>query len=328
MMFGKFHCLPHPLRLSYILLFIISLSLDFIPSMQISFNYSNFKKHVSADRGLCGLEADGQICLYGDAYLNPRGEIAVDSNHWHVDYLYYWSAAVYSEPMIFWNRQNIKIANFNSEFSFLVVSSKDIETGSFSFFMSDFPYSHSEDEYLGFFGSFLTIEFNFESKAIDNQVGIHVNSVDSKRTKSIPFEFTEGSTVRVDYDSINSNLSISVQHKDSTIFLSHVVQLKTILPENVSVGFIGKTNSTDNEYIISSWSFLSTSINDLEEPDSPYQQSKSNLKFSLLSFIIGLAAGTILLISLIGGILCQFLYYWNYTTLARVEEEDDRKVKQ
>ncbi|KMZ66634.1 putative Kinase [Zostera marina] len=264
----------------------------------------NFRKHVPVYRELCGIEADGQICMNGNAYLNDPGKISIDANYWGVDHRDYWGAAVYSEPMYLWNRETIKkIANFTSEFSFRVTSNKDIEAASFSFFMSDFPYFYYEEEYLGFSNSFLTVEFNFESKAINNQVGIHVNSADSKRSKVIPFEFTEGSTVRVNYDSINSNLSVSVHHKDSTIFLSHVVQLKTILPENVSVGFIGK-NCTDVKFIISSWSFLSTSINDLEEPaDSPYQQSKSKSNFSLLSFIIGLAAGTLLLISLFGGIL-------------------------
>ena len=115
-----------------------------------------------------------------------------------------------------------------------------------------------------------------------NHVGIDVNSIVSDVNVTWNGSFSNTANAWVSYNSATKTLSVFLTFADNQVFngnssLSYIVDLMTVLPEWVSVGFSAATGVSIETHTILSWSFNSTS-----DPNDGNRKNK-------LALIIGLA---------------------------------------
>uniref|UniRef100_A0A0E0AX42 non-specific serine/threonine protein kinase n=1 Tax=Oryza glumipatula TaxID=40148 RepID=A0A0E0AX42_9ORYZ len=117
-------------------------------------------------------------------------------------------------------------------------------------------------------GRFVAVEFDtfpnseFDPTATYDHIGIDVNTIQSMKTKALKsFSLIGNMTAIVDYDSNSSILSVKLWINDTTTpyTLSSMVDLKTALPENVTIGFSAATGASVELHQLNSWYFNSRS---------------------------------------------------------------------
>lgn len=259
-MLGKVDCQLHLLLSLHIFLFIM-LSLGILPTMLDGFDYKYFSDSntIRISKYAECPEQMEKICVGDQAYFGENGELVLDSNE--VESRITMGIALYSKPIQLWNKHLNKTADFTTEFSFIISSTEYYPMGMLAFIMTSLP---SEAGFLtsnNFLVSILKKSNELGLKGFE--VGINIFSDKSELNysnyKALPIvdEMNPKGDVRIHYDSLNYNLQVFVDNKDlaSTIIFSHVVDLKTVLPENVSIGFIGVSNYTADLHKITSWSF-------------------------------------------------------------------------
>ncbi|KAM4108863.1 hypothetical protein ACB094_03G077600 [Castanea mollissima] len=129
----------------------------------------------------------------------------------------------------------------------------------------------------------------------NNHVGIDVNSIVSDVIVTWNGSMSNGSTANawVSYNSTTKNLSGFLTFADNPVFngnssLSYTVDLMTVLPEWVSVGFSATTGVSIETHTILSWSFNSTS--DPNDGNGKYKSDPNDgNRKNKLALIIGLA---------------------------------------
>nr|KYP42118.1 Agglutinin-2 [Cajanus cajan] len=183
--------------------------------------------------------------------------------------------ATYALPVRLWNSQTGKVARFNTTFSFEITYGFDLaETGDgISFFLAPFHSQmppHADGGYLGLLSpdtalrntdknQLVAVEFDMHPNSWDPAVphiGIDVNSIAS--VKTVPWKNVVGLLIvfaTVTYDPVSQNLSVAVRDGPTA---SLVIDLKSVLPEWVSVGFSGSTGKFTEVHDIHSWSFSSS----------------------------------------------------------------------
>ena len=99
----------------------------------------------------------------------------------------------------------------------------------------------------------------------DEHVGIDVNSVVSKAFVTLNSSIKSGTTATawISYDSTTKNLIVFLTYADNPVFsgnssLSYIVDLRTVLPEQVRDGFSAATCKLFKPHTILSWSFCSS----------------------------------------------------------------------
>ncbi|XP_061355248.1 lectin 11-like [Gastrolobium bilobum] len=190
-------------------------------------------------------------------------------------------------PIRLYDKSSGQVADFTTEFSF-VVNKKGRENhgDGFAFIIvtPDFEFPDPKESAGGFLGMF-TRETAFNSKhqevvlvefdtygdewdPVPNSqsphVGIDVSSIKSVVTAPWFNDITPDGivvTARIEYNSGAKKLSVSVTYPgnvplDSRLTLD--IDLTTILPEKVQIGFSGSTGDLVETHDILSWSFHST----------------------------------------------------------------------
>ncbi|KAL1290116.1 hypothetical protein AAHE18_20G106300 [Arachis hypogaea] len=182
--------------------------------------------------------------------------------------------ASYSSPVRLWD------AAFTTTFSFTVEPFlyKPFGDGIAFFiapFVSELP-KKSSGGYLGLFNAdtaldsyknqIVGVEFDSFSNAWDPNtahIGIDVNSIASVTTT--PWQPGNVASATIDYEPVSTNLSVYVRYSlvsnnvnGSSSSISFVIDLRTVLPEWVKVGFSGSTGQVVDVHRILSWSFNST----------------------------------------------------------------------
>ncbi|KAK4596701.1 hypothetical protein RGQ29_014650 [Quercus rubra] len=155
--------------------------------------------------------------------------------------------------------------------------------------------TNSAGGYLGLFSNesalnatenqIVAVEFDTYQNGGDpraNHVGIDVNSIVSDVNVTWNGSFSNTANAWVSYNSTTKTLSVFLTFADNPVFngnssLSYIVDLMTVLPEWVSVGFSAATGVSIETHTILSWSFNSTS-----DPNDGNRKNK-------LALIIGLA---------------------------------------
>ena len=189
----------------------------------------------------------------------------------------------YAIPVRLWNAKTGKLASFDTSFSFFVTLTPNGGDG-ISFFIAPFQSeipTNSGGGYLGLFSpdsansntsqnQIVAVEFDTFSNRWDPEgphIGIDINSISSVTT--VPWldrtkEAYKTVSATVTYEPVEQKLSVLVSYPGN-IFngssvsrsLSHVIDLKTVLPEWVSVGFSGATGDFIERHDILSWTFSS-----------------------------------------------------------------------
>ncbi|KAK7317695.1 hypothetical protein RJT34_02134 [Clitoria ternatea] len=184
--------------------------------------------------------------------------------------------ATYALPVRLWDSKTGKTANFTTTFSFVIQNDPNFLGDGISFFIAPFQSKIPKHSYGGYLGLFtpktalrntksnriVAVEFDTHPNEWDPpfaHVGIDVNSIAS--VVAVKWENHLGLitvSATVNYEAIGRNLIVTVSNNGLTTKLSHVIDLRTVLPEWVSVGFSGSTGQLIEVHKILSWTFSSS----------------------------------------------------------------------
>nr|C0HJX1.1 RecName: Full=Mannose/glucose-specific lectin; Short=CTL [Centrolobium tomentosum] len=186
---------------------------------------------------------------------------------------------LYSAQVRLWEKSTNRVANFQTQFSFFLESPLSNPADGIAFFIAPpdtaIP-SGSAGGLLGLFSpktaqnesanQVLAVEFDTFYAQNSNtwdpnypHIGIDVNSI--KSAKTVRWERREGVTlnVLVTYNPSTKTLDVVATYPDGQRYdLSVVVDVTTVLPEWVRVGFSAASGEQFQTHNLESWSFTST----------------------------------------------------------------------
>ncbi|QCD90741.1 Legume lectin [Vigna unguiculata] len=194
--------------------------------------------------------------------------------------------AAYFGPLHLSDAKTGKLADFDTEFSFVVnTHGASLHGDGFTFFLASVDFEFPDNSTGGFLGLFnqetafntslnqvVAVEFDSFANEWDPNfpqsdsphIGIDINSIRSVATAPWPLDIQQGSIgkARISYQSSAKILSVSVAYPDSstspnTAVLSYPVNLGSVLSEWVLIGFSGTTGDLVETHDILSWSFHS-----------------------------------------------------------------------
>ncbi|CAM8921956.1 unnamed protein product [Rhodiola kirilowii] len=241
-------------------------------SDSISFNFTRFSPN------------DREIAFSGDAF--PSGSVLEITKNQREGFLNgSVGRATYKRPVRLWDAKTQKLTDFSTHFSFNInaVNKTDYGYGDgLAFFLaperSIIP-PNSTGGWLGLVdpltafntsvNQFVAVEFDTYPNNWDprsDHVGINVNSIKSSDTvvwgSIMSNEITAGNAW-VTYDSTTHNLCVFLTYAENPVFsgdstLCKIIDLRTVLPETIIVGFSASTGSSFELHTILSWDFNSS----------------------------------------------------------------------
>ncbi|NP_001411553.1 putative concanavalin A-like lectin/glucanase domain, legume lectin [Medicago truncatula] len=190
--------------------------------------------------------------------------------------------ATHLTPIHIWDETSGELADFSTSFSFIVnTNGSRLHGDGFTFFLGplhfDLP-KNSSGGYLGLFNPetalipsqnpIVAIEFDSFTNGWDPaspsqypHIGIDVGSIDSRATVNWPLDFVQTNALgeaSINYNSESKRLSVFVAYPGSgknATGVSFVVDLRSVLPEWVRVGFSAATGELVETHDIINWSF-------------------------------------------------------------------------
>ncbi|OVA20888.1 Protein kinase domain [Macleaya cordata] len=305
-------------------------------SNSISFNYPSFQVN----------DYDKIKCV-NDSFLSQDKVLELTKNKVHSPLTGSVGRATYSEPLHLWDSKTRWLTDFSTHFSFEIEAVNQSMYGDgLSFFLapngSEVP-PNSAGGFLGLLSNetalsnsttnqIVAVEFDSFQNSWDpssDHVGINVNSIKSVEIKEWTSSIKTGSTANawVSYDSTTKNLSVFLTYAKNPVFdgnssVYHVVDLREVLPEWVSVGFSAATGDCIETHTIISWNFSSTT-----PPPPPIEKNNSTNSTSTPSPIkknnsreiddqgkkkskIGLVVGKVVGVGILGSGLGFVLFIW------------------
>ncbi|KAF3961228.1 hypothetical protein CMV_014138 [Castanea mollissima] len=316
----------------FIIYLMISIFLYLISpcATQISFNYSDFNdttkyKPVTPTRN--ATNSGSVIQLTPDEVDN-------------------WGRATYSEQMHLWDKNSGNVANFTSNFSFIIDSrGKYTYSDGLTFFLStpNFPDpSPTDGSGLGLVSrvqmaqpiflatnKFVAVEFDTFHNApwdpsyeVPEHVGININNMTSYNSTAWYCTIMQNRTysASINYDSSTQNFSVTFTGfaNDTTPIqqhLSSIINLTLLLPEWVEFGFSASTGLLSELHILTAWSFESTSP--LLNQQSPAPSVEKNKDEPNKKLVAGLSVGACILT------ICLVVLYPVYKKKWRPSEEEE-----
>ncbi|RZC81916.1 hypothetical protein C5167_044495 [Papaver somniferum] len=240
--------------------------------------------------------------------------------------------ATYSKPIQIWDANTKRVADFDTHFSFVIDTINDTNSShvdGITFFLMPYGSEISPDSgggYLGLMSSNVTQE-NFQISAVEfdtyedpwdpssDHVGIDINnSVISVSDESLYTNSMKNGAIAnasVSYNSTTKNLNVTLTYNHSSGSISaslyHNVDISSVLPENISVGFSAASTGTVFNYPkILSWEF-----------NSNFKKTKSGISSEL---VVGLIIGLDFFGCLIGFVI--FTWWRRKRRLARKSDLD------
>ncbi|XP_021754828.1 L-type lectin-domain containing receptor kinase IX.1-like [Chenopodium quinoa] len=222
--------------------------------------------------------------------------------------------ASYNQAVRLWDKSTNKTTNFTTHFSFdiaQIINNENYYGDGLAFFLAPFNVSadapgDSSGGCLGLIGGqsspgqscnvtstypFVAVEFDsfhnrwdpgFSGASSNDHVGINVNSVYSKANFTVTEGLKNRSTANawITYDSSTRNLSVYLSYDANPVFngdsnISYVIDLRSILPERVRVGFASATGANYELHNILSWDFNST-LEDVDISVTPPPQNNTS----------------------------------------------------
>ena len=295
---------------------------------QISFNYNDFSDTTK----------------YTPVNLTGTATISGSMIQLTPDELDIWGRATYSDQMHLWDKNSGVVANFTSNFSFIIDSQgKDTYSDGLTFFLStpDFPSpSKKYGPGLGLLSfepkedkdNFVAVEFDtFNNTELDpsypvrEHVGININSMKSRNSTPWYCTIMQNRTysASINYDSSTHNFSVTFTgfDNDSTPIqqhLSYTINLKVFLPEWVEFGFSASTGFVSELHFLTAWSFESTSPLMNQQPPAPSVEKNKDEPNKKL--VVGLSVGACILM------ICLVVLYRVYKKRWRPSEEEEELV--
>ncbi|XP_020216805.1 agglutinin-2 [Cajanus cajan] len=260
----------------FLMTFIFSLSLfTSVKSDSFAFNLPSF-------------EADAEnILLLADATTTNGVLRLTKTNRNGIPVKHSNGLAVFEGVVHLSDRKTGRVANFHTEFSFVVnTEGASLHGDGFAFFIASNEFEISTDSSGGFLGLYnqktafnpsknqiVAVEFDSFAnewdpnypKSDSPHIGIDINSIRSVVTAPWSIDVQPNGIIgkaRISYQSSSKILSVSVSYPNSPVdsnvtVLSYPVNLGAVLPERVIVGFAGATGDLVETHDILSWSFSS-----------------------------------------------------------------------
>ncbi|CAD6214820.1 unnamed protein product [Miscanthus lutarioriparius] len=248
------------------------------PVAALSFNYDSFSPEDRKD-----------IRVEGDAYISS-GWIEVTANRLSGIGHSTGRASYNARPMRLWDKDTGEVASFTTRFAFVIDPPGDhgIDnkgTGMAFFLAAAYPSSLPSGSYAYNIGltnqsadavaagdaRFVAVEFDTFNDTIAHDpndtydhVGIDVNSIRSVATQTLPsFTLIGNMSAEIRYHNLSSVLEMTLWLGDGrdtppSYNISHKVDLKSALPEDVSVGFSASTSTSIELHQLHSWHFSSS----------------------------------------------------------------------
>ncbi|VAH54924.1 unnamed protein product [Triticum turgidum subsp. durum] len=253
------------------------------PAVSLSFNYSTFTTEDLKD-----MKFEGDASFNGNAFF---GNIPMNANTYGVA-----SRASYNATALqLWDKMTGKVASFTTQFQFQITGD-DSSKGGMAFFLAGYPSSlpvgcppyslgltnQSADAVASGDSRFVSVEFgNFNNTIVSDpdtsydHIGLNVNSLRSVSTQTMPsFILNDTQTAEIEYDNVSSILAVTLwggYGQDQWSYnLNSKVDLKSVLPEQVSIGFSTTTLPEMSIYLYS-WYFNSS----LEPQPAPLPTPRS-----------------------------------------------------
>ncbi|XP_015892161.1 L-type lectin-domain containing receptor kinase IX.1-like [Ziziphus jujuba] len=227
---------------------------------------------------------------------------------------------LYFMDLKLWDKASGRVANFTTNFSFIVYSTNQAGKNGdgFAFFLAQPPFRipyftdgsriglMNEGGFASSSNPFVAVEFDtfpnrVDPQDMDEHVGINVNSMVSRKTTSWLCNITTWNVYNatVSYSSTTKNLSVSFTgYKDSVPVqqsLSDEIDLADYLPEMVTIGFSAANGKLTSRHILRSWSFRSEEV-----------PTRTN---SYTGLIVGLSIGVCAFIGVLS-LICLCLWKW------------------
>lgn len=214
--------------------------------------------------------------------------------------------ASYAIPVRLWEAQTQRLTDFTSHFSFSITGLDDKFGDGLTFFLAPFESTiplNSAGGYLALFDSksastnqsenqIVAVEFDTYQNEYDpspDHIGIDINSIVSVANVSWKSSIKDGRVANawVSYNSTTHNLSVYLTYDENPMFQSDLsslwyqVDLRTVLPEHVRVGFSAATGNWVEIHKVRSWTFQSNLL---------VTQTKDNSSSRTSWVVVGIAA--------------------------------------
>ncbi|KAF7005070.1 hypothetical protein CFC21_020217 [Triticum aestivum] len=271
----------------------IGMSSSTSSSMPLHTSYDHDKHKITCSLNSLWCSTDGNnIKIEGDASFNV-GWIDINANRHNGIEGSNGRAWYNAQPMLLWDKATGEVDSFTTRFTFAIVGDINNKGQGMAFFhtaQSSMPANcpsyilgltdQSPGELASGDSRFVAVEFDtFNNTDVPDpdtsydHIGIDVNSLVSMETLSLEsFDLMDNLTAEIEYDGVSSILNMTVWLGDDKYgrprgriyWLSFEVDLKSALPEQVSVGFSASTSTSAEVHQLHSWSFNSSL-----EPQAP-----------------------------------------------------------
>ncbi|CAL5074749.1 unnamed protein product [Urochloa decumbens] len=268
-----------------------SLSFDFDFSNSSTFTLTDFT--TAGDAGFHGTLFDLTANAYASGITFSVGRVA------------------YAHPVPLRDKATGQAASFTTAFSFAIsITDENNKGDGMAFFLAEYPSVLPPNSQGGALGlctgvcinkttgkdRFVAVEFDTYNHTWDpnltyDHAGIDVNSIASVANVSLPsFSLNGKMNARVDYNGSTGMMSVQLQFNPSDIFygamptynLSTKVDLASVLPEQVAIGFSAATGASIELHQLLSWSFsLVTPGSSSSTGASASSNSRTGLKVAL-----------------------------------------------
>ncbi|KAK4776405.1 hypothetical protein SAY86_005093 [Trapa natans] len=283
-------------------------------SSALSFNYTRFK---SGDN----IILDRAFFSNGTIQLTYATQVSI-------------GRATYNQSMQLWDKSTQNLTDFSTYFAFSIDSKNKTDAADgLAFFLTPQADSKIPDDQMGGLtlglnlkdekstGKFVAVEFDIYKNYIDppgTHVGIDNGSVVSVTNTSWFCNFTHGqlNEAWINYDSRSKNLSvIFTDYKNGTRslgYLSYVIDLRSILPEEVILGFSAATGNKAAAHFIKAWNFTST-----------LEITKELREGGVIGLVVGISMGGL---ALVVGLVGLYWFCWRRKGKGYETEEEDEAV--
>ncbi|KAM7474814.1 hypothetical protein LguiB_022057 [Lonicera macranthoides] len=303
---------PHLLSSSLFKITIFHFFLTLIPhSTSLDFNFSDIYYN------------QGDITFgNNESYISSQG-LQVTPNELGIDRTQRAGRATYKSPLHLWDNSSGELANFSTNFTFVIDSSGSTQyADGFAFSLA---HNNSVITAGGAFGlpldpvtviatdPFVAVEFdtfwnggwdpmNSTNSSDFDHVGIDINSLASVQFERWFSNITGGAVNEawVNYDATSKNLSVVFTgfRNNQTVIqsgLSYTVDLRQVLPEWVIFGFSASTGRLFQKNTVRSWSFTSSTLKvDEDQSNGGRQRKKKNT-----GLVVGVAVGVSVLVGVL-----------------------------
>ncbi|OAY35705.1 L-type lectin-domain containing receptor kinase IX.1 [Manihot esculenta] len=238
----------------------------------------------------------------------------------NVDFMCQVGRATYVEKVPIWNSKTKQLSDFTTHFSFFIdIQGRNQYGSGLAFFLAPVGSHIPLNSAGGFFGLYnfsniysyesqiVHIEFdsyfNREWDPLFLHVGINNNSLQSAAVTRWNARFHTGdpADVWITYNATTKNLSLSWKYQTTSLpeentSLSLIIDLTTVLPEWVAIGFSASTSNRIERHVLQSWKFNST----LEM----HEEKENNSKKIILTTSLSVTGGFLLVA------VGAFLVFW------------------